>query len=127
MTIDADLYSQLTTHVGNSALVGTRVYPLKFPVGATFPLQVYTEIAAPTEQAADNTIGSNLSRFQIDNWAETFDDARSLSAQCRAALVVMGNDTVNVHEVTILDDRPGYDVESDLYRRIVEARIVWSQ
>lgn len=68
-----------------SGLVGTRVYPLNYPTGVTFPCITYRVISGFSEQIPDETVFR--SRVQFDVWADTYNDA----AEVKSALVSLFN------------------------------------
>jgi hypothetical protein len=87
MSIEARLYSQLTTHTGLKALIVARVTPSQLPQTPTLPAVTYLRVStAPTQTRDANPHTYAQVRFQIDGWATTFDGMVALRKQIRAAM-----------------------------------------
>ena len=86
MTVEADLYTRLTTHAGLSALLGTRVYPVHVDQAAARPFMRYQRISRVGVRSINGPSGLVDARFQFDVWADDFDGARAVAVQLRAAL-----------------------------------------
>jgi hypothetical protein len=79
------IYTILSTNAGVSALIGTRIYPLKIPSNPTYPLITYQLISQPQVHTMDNKHYSN-SRMQVDAWATTFLSGQGLGDAIDSAL-----------------------------------------
>lgn len=107
------IHARLKAHAGTSALVESRVYPLRLPEGPTYPAIRYQVIGAPRTHlmgdSADASIGVH-SRVQVDCFAETYAGVRAVAEQVRLALSrwsgTAGGVTV---EVVFLDDERDLD------------------
>lgn len=80
------LRARLTSHAGTSALIGSRVYPLRLPQGPTYPAVRYQVIGAPRVHAMGADTGQVDARVQVDSYAETYAGAQALAEQVRLAL-----------------------------------------
>jgi hypothetical protein len=49
-TMDAALFSRLSSFAGLKALIGTRIYPAPAPQNAAYPLVTYQEVSRVTIQ-----------------------------------------------------------------------------
>lgn len=117
MTIEEALYSYLTSHPGVSALVGTRVYPLKLPQNPKLPGPTITY--HKVSLFAQRTIGSSgpqfyEERFQFSCWAETYDEAKILAWTLISALQDYSGE---IGTVKILDAHTVN--ETDIYEETV--------
>ena len=74
MSAETDLYSALTAAGGVTALVSTRIYPNRVPLGTTYPAIGYSMITS-------GLIGSNncqQSRIQIDMFDKTYSGTKAV-------------------------------------------------
>lgn len=122
-SIEASLYSTLTTYAGLTALISTRVYAEEMPQGATLPCIVYRRISTPRVQAfgSAQTIVSSRPRFQFTCWAPAQGGALvaiGVIGQVRAAL------QASSYAVTFADERPLRDPDTDLHRRDLDAFVL---
>jgi hypothetical protein len=69
-----------------TALVGTRIYPLRAPEGATRPFVTFQRISGIREVAFGADPGLARPRFQVTAWADTYAGAKSLATAIRQAL-----------------------------------------
>ena len=117
MSIETGLYAYLTANSGVSAIVSTRLYPLKLPQGATLPALAYQLIsnARPHDITAGPT-GHAFPRFQITSYAESYSAAKSLAAAVRSALDgyrgAMGSET-GVGGVALIGERDSFETETE--------------
>lgn len=122
MSFYQDLYTYMQTQAGLTALVSTRMYPLKLPQNATVPALTYQKIARPREYSHSGD--SNLANptYQFDCWAKTHEAAVTVAVQVEAAFTgfsgTMGSETVYAAFISNVID----DIEPDtaLYRQIVD-------
>lgn len=87
MAIESTIYSRLSGFAGLTALVGTRIYPMILPQGATYPAVTYQRIAtAPRDSCMSEDDGIVRANIQVTAWSETFTNAKAIVDQVRAAL-----------------------------------------
>lgn len=94
MTIEAVIFTRLSTFAGLSALVATRVYPVNLPQDVAMPAISYRRINAARVSAMGVDTGLVRATFQFDCWSGghadgtggTFDEARAVADQVIAAL-----------------------------------------
>ena len=84
MTFAQALYSHYTSHPGLSALVGTRVYPLRVPQNPTLPAVTYQRSGGSNEDTHDQST-AHSPRIQFTCWAATYIEAEALALQVEAA------------------------------------------
>jgi hypothetical protein len=84
--IEEVLFTRLSAHGGLTALVGTRIYPVIMPQGATKPAVTYQLISGIRESAMVADPGLVTSRYQFTAWATTNLVARNVIKQVRLAL-----------------------------------------
>jgi len=84
--IEDALRSVLLADAAVSALVGTRVAPMKLPQGGTLPAIVYQRISTIPRMGMESEVGPTRSRVQLSLWADTFQQVRALTTAVRAAL-----------------------------------------
>lgn len=79
-------YAKLAADAGVSALVSTRIYPIRMPQSPTLPLITYQQVAAEYEHAMGSDPNVEWARMQVTSWAETLTSARSLAKKVKACL-----------------------------------------
>jgi len=86
-TLESGLFTFLTvTATGVVALNGDRVFPLRAPDTATFPLIVYQRIGGDRDVTHDGNSGLDDSRFQITAWSPLYKEAKELALEVVKAL-----------------------------------------
>ena len=111
-----------------TALIGSRMYPLKMPQSPTMPLLVYQRISGPREHDADGAAGIANPRIQIDAWAATYTGAKDLATKVRKRIDGysgdVGSPAVDVVFSHLLSDRDFYDSETEYYRVSMDFEIM---
>lgn len=119
------LYTFLTAHAGLAALVGTRIYPRRWPRNPVFPLVAYRRISTHRELTHSGPSDLADPRIQFDVVATDPDTADAVAEQLRLALHgyrgAMGD--VPVGSVRVVNDLDDEHSDTGLYRRIVDAEI----
>lgn len=86
MSIEAELFTALSTNSGVSSLVGSRIYPSRAPDSAQRPLIVY-QLVAGTRVATLPGVGDAVKkRIQVSCHADTYSAAKSVAAAVISAL-----------------------------------------
>ncbi len=116
------LYDYLTTHAGLSALVGTRIYPLRLPEGAVYPCIRHQEITLTPTMAHDGDRRFDHTREQFDVYAETMLGAEAAAEQVRLALNGQGFTvgTVTVETATMANRLEDYSLTLKAYKIILD-------
>jgi hypothetical protein len=127
MIIDEGLYDTLSEYAGLAALVSTRIYPLKAPQDATYPLVVYQQISGPRVHSHSGGSGLASPRFQFTSWATSLNSAKGVANQVRAALNgyngTMGSD-VDVQACLLQNEMELYDPETERWG-VVQDFVIW--
>ena len=132
LTLEEGLVAGLAANAGISTLVSTRVYNLRIPQGATFPLITIARVSTPRIITHDSSGsgGTAYPRMQIDAWASTHKVAKQITDAIRAylnglkATITSGADSVVIQAAIVDQETPEYDTEINLYRGRSEY-IVW--
>lgn len=83
MSFEADLRTYLLADSTISNLIGTRMYPVVLPQSPTYPAVSYSTISAQRGHNMQAPDGLAAQRIQVDAWALTYAQARSLSDAIR--------------------------------------------
>lgn len=87
MSIEAALFSHLSTYVGVTALAGTRVYPLVLPQQPVLPAVTYQPISETPAQDRDSAaLTYTRTRMQMVGYGATHDDAIAIRDALRGAM-----------------------------------------
>jgi len=86
VAIESDIFTALSGYGGLSALVVSRIYPIKAPQKPTYPMIVYRRISNNELNALDGSAGLANSRFQFSVYANTYISASSVSDQIKLAM-----------------------------------------
>jgi len=89
MTIEAALYSYLSTHSGLSSLISTRIYPMQVAQGATMPAVCYQLVDDIPVHSGGADVIVHAARFQFSCWGggtSGYTSACAVAAQVKAAL-----------------------------------------
>ena len=91
MSNELTVYTALQNHAGLTALVGNRVYGNRAPDSPTRPYVTYFSASIVPQNDLSSTPLVDNNRVQVDCWAESsYNDAKQIAAQCRAALQNVG-------------------------------------
>lgn len=127
--IESGLFAFLSANTGIQAVVGTRIYPLRVPEGATLPALAYHKVSGPSEHSKDGDMSLNHPRFQITCWAATYAAAKAGRTAVSAALngfangSVMGGSVV-VDQVIVENDMDLHDQTTLEFGASTDA-IIW--
>jgi len=84
--IEKAITSRLDGYAGLSALISTRIYPLKLPQDSTMPAVVYQIVSKTRESAMGSDPGLATARVRISSFADSYSSAKDVGEQVRAAL-----------------------------------------
>lgn len=91
-TVEDALYTRLSGYSGLSALVGTRISPLKLTQNSTLPAVTFQRISANRVHAMGADPGIVTARYQVTSWgdgkdgADGYGDVKDVAVQVLAAL-----------------------------------------
>lgn len=86
MSIETDLYTQLSTHAGLTALVSTKIYPVLAPQKVDLPYCVYLKVSNVRQYSHQGFSNLERVRLQISCFAKTYSTAKDVAAQVIAAM-----------------------------------------
>ena len=87
--LEEGLAAYLKAYAALIALVGQRIYPVKFPQTTTMPCVVFTRIDTPRELTHDMSGSTGTlahPRFQFEVWSETYHAGKDITDILRTAL-----------------------------------------
>ena len=123
MTIEAVLFTRLSTFAGLAALVSTRVYPLAAPQNVVLPYLTYRRVSSVRTSAFGADTNNVTERFQIDVWAASFASARNVAEQVTLAMQRWRNTTGTVVDDTFIENQIDlYEPETDTFHIAVDTR-----
>lgn len=123
------IYTQLTTHAGLAALIGSRVHPGQLPQRSTLPALTYRRVTTLRVATRDGDGKAKLARprFQFDCWAATYATAREVATQLIDALTALPQDSDPRVDVALAsNDFDDYEPDPERYRVILDA-FVWHE
>lgn len=86
MTIEEEIITRLTGFGGLTALVGTRIRPVKKRTDIALPAITYQVISEIRQPAFGNTPKNVAARWQFSIWAKKYSETRTIKTQLIAAL-----------------------------------------
>lgn len=86
MTIEAALYSYLSTYAGLTALIGLRIYPVDITQDAEMPAVAYQLVDDLPVHSGGADLIVHAARFQFSCWGTTYLNACAVAVQIKAAL-----------------------------------------
>lgn len=116
MSLKSDLYSHLKADSGVSALVGTRVYPMKAPQNVVKPYITYQAISDNSDQCLGGSTFQRVTRFQVDCWSTTYSEADAIKEAVLSSLTGFKSS----HSVSAMDD---YEPDTGLYRQLIDFKL----
>jgi len=119
---EQNLYSALVNDSGVSALVSTKIYPVKAPQNTAFPYVVYRRITGLSVNGLDGEMGTTNGRFQIDVYSSTYTQVKALAEAVKEAVKAS-----NLRSVLIFDQDFDFDDDSNNYRVLLEFRIWFTE
>ena len=116
-SIEESLYTLLSRDTTLEGYVGSRIYPLAVPQGASMPAITYQQVGGVRDEVMTGPSGLIKSGFQINCWAETYAETRVISNAVRKVLDGygrIGKVTIRasfcVGEGDMIETAPGTDV-----------------
>jgi len=128
MEIDEALVAHLTGDAAVSALIGTKVRPLRADPDDTAPYIVYQRIVTTEEHSHSGPTGVQRPRFQFSCVGSSYAQARTLAIAVRASLngfsgLMGGAGGVTVGWVNVDNEVEDYEFDTNLERVILDATI----
>ena len=106
----------LTSTGAITAIVGSKVRPIKAAKADNYPYIIYEKITSPSTQTKDGNSGWYKARFQLSLLATTLDTVEELAKQTQIALegfsgVIAG---FTVQNITFEDERDRFNENSSI-------------
>lgn len=125
MSFSEDLYTRLSNFAGLTALVSTRIYPLKLKQQDTMPALRYTKVSSVTPSAMGVDVGLTDYRYQFDVFGTTYASADDVLRQLKAATQRWSDAGIGLQDSFILTESDmAYESEVELYRIRLDVRFV---
>ncbi len=121
MALAEDIYSTLSGDAAVSALVSTRIYPLKMPQNPVMPAITYRRVSGARISSIDGITQTDNPRYQVDVWGSSYDSVRSVVEP-----VIQAMDGSATFKAVMITDLDFYEDDTTLYRAAVDFSI-WSQ
>ncbi len=120
------IYGRLQAVSGVTNLVGARVYPVVLPQDPTYPAIRYQQIAGARAQAMGSNTGLVNTTVQIDSYSDSYEEARQVAEEVRAALQRFQGTVAGVAIESVFVDGP-LDVFEDQIKkfRVQQDFTVW--
>ena len=127
--VEEALHSRMKGFAGLTALVGTRIYPLKLPQDPTYPAVTFAKVSGPRERAMGADPGVVRSRHQVDSWSEDYDEAKSVSEQVRLALQRFNGTeaSVVIHDIYLDNELDLFEPATDTYRTMLDFEVIYGE
>lgn len=120
------LFTKLSTDVNLSALVASRIYPVKAPPNGVVPPYItYFKVSTNRVQSMQGNSQLSAVLMQFDCWAKTHQESDDLAEKLRLCIQGFLGTVSGVVIRGILNENQleEYDDEAELYRVITEYRI----
>ena len=108
--------------------ITTRCYPVTIPQSPTYPLILYTKITGMRDHHLQGPNGRAHPRMQIESWAKTYTEAKTLAGAIREALDgYSGTASGTVIGSCLIDsERDDYQKEIEVYR-VMQDYFIWHE
>jgi hypothetical protein len=115
---EAGIYTTLTNDSDVSGLVSTRVYPVIAPQDVTAPYVVYMRIVGTSVNDLGGELGITNGRFQIDAYATTYAEVKTLAGYVKAAMKAS-----SMKSRLLTDQDFSFEVDTQMYRVSMDFQI----
>lgn len=125
LSIEAAIFTILTTNAALADLVGDRVYPTRMPQRLTLPCVTYSRISVTRTHTHDQAGGLAAPTFQFTAYAETPDEAIEVINAVRWALdgYVGTQESTKIYAALSEGERALYETDSQLFAQALDIRI----
>lgn len=115
--ISRAIYSLLSANAALTALVGTKIYPLRTPQTVEQPFVIYALSGDPVD-TKDGVAIQEVYELQVTAFAKSYETGQGIVAAIRSALdrksgTVQSN---KIQTIVYEDSRENYDDKAELYR-----------
>lgn len=108
----------------------TRFGPIPLPQNSPLPAITFQRIDADEEVCHDGASNMTLARFQLDVWASSYTDARTVAVQARKAFQGWSGGTyagVEVFESEVETVQDAVEPAAGLHRSIVDVMVFYRE
>lgn len=84
--IEAEFHAHLVGDMDITALVATRIFPNKTPVGVTYPCVTYFKVSDIPASDMNGCTGLTKARFQVNAWSFDYGNAKAIADAIRKRL-----------------------------------------
>lgn len=128
MAVEEALYAKLEGTAAVSALVGTRIYPLRMPDKVTLPAIRYQRVDTQRPLVMGVATGLADILMQVDCWGATATTMFTLRDEIRQALERWRQSGPPVIQDTFIvgEQDMGFELDAQAYRGTVDVRI-WAE
>jgi hypothetical protein len=118
MEIEEAFTAYLKAQSSLTALISTRLFPIKMPQDTAFPCATYQIISKERTHAFQQDAALTNANIQVSAWGKSYASVKSVAKQVRAVLqnysgLIGGSVTVNA--VLIENEMDDYDNATDTY------------
>ena len=123
MTIAVLLRTALTGDATITGIVSTRIYPRRLPQNPTYPAIRYQRVS---NSATNGSTALRLSRWQIDCWAQTYEESQELAAAVKARLEEYSDttETPGIKQAYVVNELDDEDDDAKACRTMVDVMLV---
>ena len=94
MSAETRLYSALSGDAAVTAIVGRRIYPVTAPEDDVYPMVVYGVLNVERVRTVCDAVGtSGVYRIQVDSYAKTYAEAKTLGSAVLGVIADLGGIT----------------------------------
>ena len=113
--VEASLFLYLQGQSTITDLVSNRIYPVRLPRAATLPAVSYRRITGGYGHLLDGGDGSAAPRFQVDVWANSYGQAKSIAEALRQVMQGFCGkfDCLTIHSVILENESDHYEQPTD--------------
>lgn len=121
--VESKIFSHLSTTTSITVLssVSTRIYPVVCPQETDLPVIVYAKISSDPEYNIGGYSTLENSRIQIDTFAETYKEAKTVAGRIKLAM-----DAATAFSANMINDMDEYDPELQVYR-VIQDYSCWNR
>jgi hypothetical protein len=107
---EAAMRSVLIQDTAVAAVIGTRIFPVLAPISAALPYITYRRTGVSREQTLSGPMGVATTTLDMDIFAVTYEEARTIADLCRQALDGWGGTLENteVKNVSLESESDGF-------------------
>lgn len=120
------IYNKLSNAAAVTAIVSTRIYPLRISQIKTFPAIAYMQLTTVPSDTKDAVSGLDKIEVDIDCFSKSYSQVNTLADAVRTAIdQVSGTiEGVSVSNAKFVREFDGYSDEGELFQKTLQFRFV---